>query len=98
MWLWKTPPKVPEVPEAWEDRLRRVEKTQGEIEASFRKLRLEWEDVYDRIIKAVGRLNARDRTERQRVEEPAGNHQPTADELNDAIRRGIYGAPTVRRT
>jgi len=89
MWPWKSPPKPAEVPERWEDRLLRVEKTQEGIASSFKKIQLEWEDTYNRILKAVGRLNARDRTERQREERPADNGgEQTLDEINAAIRRG----------
>jgi rubrerythrin len=99
MWPFKTLGSASEVPKSWEDRLRSVEKTQEDLAGSVKKLRLEWEDVYDRLVKAAARLNARDRAEQRRVEEAT---EPSAvvdmDAINERIRKGEnpFG-PTARR-
>jgi len=99
MWPWKSQPKPLEVSAAWEDRLLRVEKTQDSIAGAFKKLQLEWEDVYDRIIKAVGRLNARDRTERKAEQEQAPPETAVnLDEINAAIREGRFPGGNWRRS
>ncbi len=96
MWPWKRQPTVAEVPQDHSDRLRSVEKTLEDLAISHRKLRLEWEDVYDRISKAVARLNARDRAEQKREGRAQDDGAPqTLDEINAAIRRGA--PPTAFR-
>ena len=95
MWPWNRQARALELPAALEERLARVEKTQEDLASSSRKLRLEWEDVYDRIERIVARINARSRKERAEADAPpSGDHQPTEAEVNDAIRRGVF---TVRR-
>jgi len=38
---------------------------QDTLERGFRSMRMEWEDVYDKLMKAAARLNARTRREKQ---------------------------------
>jgi len=40
------------------------------LESRFRTLKMEWEDVYDKLHKAAARLNARTRREKREDEEP----------------------------
>jgi len=40
-----------------------LEERMDTLERSFRSMRLEWEDVYDKLMKAAARLNARTRRE-----------------------------------
>lgn len=41
------------------ERIGALEKRLEGLESGFRTIRLEWEDVYDRLMKVMGRLNAR---------------------------------------
>ena len=43
------------------ERIAALEKTAEDQKSGFRVLRLEWEDVYDRVTRAMSRLNARAR-------------------------------------
>jgi len=41
-----------------------LEQRMDALERGFRSMRLEWEDVYDKLMKAAARLNARTRREK----------------------------------
>ena len=47
------------------------------LERDFKSMRLEWENVYDKVIKAVGRINARERRKTRAEEEPPEVQEPT---------------------
>ena len=99
MWPWKRQATASERPWPLEDRLMRVEKTLEDLATSVRKVKLEWEDVYDRLERMVGRINARARSDRTKAEEPPpGAPEVDVAAINDAIRRGVYPASQVRRT
>lgn len=65
------------------------------LHSGEKKIRLEWEDVYDRITRTMGRLNARIRkaeaTESDEPEAPRGqapqSHLPGTHEILEAHRR-----------
>ncbi len=46
------------------------------LESSVRALKIEWEDVYDRLHKAAARLNARTRREKRDEEPPPAESEP----------------------
>lgn len=52
-----------------------VEQRLDDLETRFRSLKMEWEDVYDKLHKAAQRLNARTRRDK-RDEEPPAAEQP----------------------
>jgi len=62
------------------ERIDALEKRLERLESGFRTIRMEWEDVYDRLMKVMGRLNARIRKS-EGVEAPQGDTQPTSDGL-----------------
>jgi len=98
MWPWKRQLTASEVPRSLVDRLERVEKTQEENDRAWRKLKLEWEDVYDRLERIVARINARSRKDRQPTETdvaPSGGIDVEA--INTAIREGRYPAGPFNR-
>ncbi len=98
MWPWKPQVIVQELPAALEKRLASVEMTLEGIQISVRKVKLEWEDVYDRIEKIVARINARSRTERKEAEPAAAEPQLTSiDDINAAIRKGTFPISHGRR-
>jgi len=47
------------------------------LERGARGLQLEWENVYDKLMKAVSRINARHRRENQEEPPPAELEEPT---------------------
>ncbi len=71
------------------------------LERVVRSLRLEWEDVYDKLMKAAARLNARTRREKDEELPPPRNGdemQPTpvgtgTHAVLSAARRGRRGEP-----
>src|SRR6266851_3698659 len=95
MWPFDTLRKASVALAASDDRLTRIEQVQEKTTSDVRRLKLEWEDVYDRLERIVGRINARARTEaRQEATAPAADHEPTDDEINQAIRDGTYPVVT----
>jgi hypothetical protein len=92
MWPWKRPAQAGGLPPQHEERL-------ADLERGWRKMRLEWEDTFERLDKVMGRLNARARTEARRQEEGDGQ-QPvnTVDEINRAILEGRFNVSQVRRS
>jgi len=68
-----------------------VEQSLNALKADMRGLRLEWESVYDKLMKVVSRLNARSRREAQteeteEVERPAAPAGIGTHELLSAAR------------
>jgi len=41
------------------ERIAAIEKRLEGLDSGFKTIRVEWEDVYDRLMKVMGRLNAR---------------------------------------
>jgi len=98
MWPWKRQVTATELPAALEKRLASVEMTLEAVQISVRKVKLEWEDVYDRIEKIVARINARSRSDRKEAETTAAEPALTSiDEINAAIRKGTFAVPQGRR-
>jgi len=62
MWAWLTGRSEGESPRN-SAAITSLETRMDALERSFRTMRLEWEDVYDRLMKAAARLNARTRRE-----------------------------------
>jgi hypothetical protein len=96
MWFRRTP--VPEVA----DTLATVSRRLDDIAAGFKRIEGEWDDAYERIMRAVGRLAKRDQRSAA-AEQPAPRieeHEPTngaasaPDEL--LIRRSVRAFPGRR--
>lgn len=61
-----------------EERIDALEKAQESLEGRFKTIRLEWEDVYDRLTRTMGRLNARIRKS-ESLTAPEGDAEVSTD-------------------
>jgi len=67
------------------------------LERSHRTMRLEWEDVYDRLMKAAARLNARNRRDKPEPQ-PEADAPNTVDGLPHLGTHDVLAAARGRRS
>ena len=66
------------------ERFAALEKAADDLKRDFKVIRLEWEDVYDRLTRTMGRLNARIRKQEslEAPESDDGNPPKVGDHLH----------------
>jgi len=77
-------------------RIAALEEAHEGLKREYRVIRLEWEDVYDRLTRTMGRLNARIR--KNEAQEPTEGPRPEPEgEVKPSGTHGLLKAARARR-